>query len=274
MKQWYILHTYSGHEKKVCESLKARVAGTDLEAAISEVLVPTETVVEMRGNKRIESSRMFYPGYVLVEMETTEKGGPSDNAWHVVKSTPRVTGFVGSGQSPTPLSDEEVQQIVYRVNTAADRPKPKLTFEKGEAVKIIDGPFATFTGIVDEVNGDRSTLKVMVTIFGRPLWELISNEKHGSYGEKVIGQVKLQIPAGRRRLRPLARPRPARREHHGFLKLNAKTSAKDRRSDHSGGRHDLRRPVLQFHHENASRSILPGPRQHCGRGRVSRIRTR
>ena len=113
------------------------------------------------------SQKMFYPGYVLVEMETTEKGGPSDNAWHVVKSTPRVTGFVGSGQSPTPLSEEEVQQIVYRVNTAADKPKPKLTFEKGEAVKIIDGPFATFTGIVDEVNTDRSTLKVMVTIFGR-----------------------------------------------------------------------------------------------------------
>src|SRR5207253_5965961 len=101
------------------------------------------------------------------KMETTEKGGPSDNAWHVVKNTPRVTGFVGSGQSPTPLSDEEVQQIVYRVSTAADRPKPKLSFEKGETVKIIDGPFASFTGLVDDVNTDRNTLKVMVTIFGR-----------------------------------------------------------------------------------------------------------
>jgi transcriptional antiterminator NusG len=100
-------------------------------------------------------------------METTDKGGPSDRAWHVVKSTPRVTGFVGSGQSPTPLSDEEVQQIVYRVSTAADKPKPKLTFEKGESVKIIDGPFASFNGVVDEVNSDRNTLKVMVTIFGR-----------------------------------------------------------------------------------------------------------
>jgi transcriptional antiterminator NusG len=110
---------------------------------------------------------MFYPGYVLVEMETVETGGPSDEAWHLVKSTPRVTGFVGSGQTPTPLSDEEVQQIVYRVSTAADKPKPKLTFEKGEAVKIIDGPFASFTGVVDEVNSDRNTLKVMVTIFGR-----------------------------------------------------------------------------------------------------------
>src|SRR5262249_46127064 len=110
---------------------------------------------------------MFYPGYVLVEMETTDKGGPSDQAWHLVKNTPRVTGFVGSGQNPTPLSEEEVQQIVYRVSTAADKPKPKLTFEKGETVKIIDGPFASFTGIVDEVNTEKNTLKLMVTFSGR-----------------------------------------------------------------------------------------------------------
>src|SRR5207248_10460268 len=126
-----------------------------------------EEVVEVRGGKLITSQRMYYPGYVLVEMETTDKGGSSDNAWHVVKSTPRVAGFVGSGQSPTPLSDEEVQQIVYRVSTAADKPKPKLTFEKGESVKCIDGPFASFTGFVDDVNTDRNTLKVMVTIVGR-----------------------------------------------------------------------------------------------------------
>jgi len=138
-----------------------------LDGEIHNVLIPTEEVVEVRGGKRVTSQKMFYPGYVLVEMETTEKGGPSDQAWHLVKNTPRVTGFVGSGQSPTPLSDEEVQQIVYRVSTAADKPKPKLTFEKGETVKIIDGPFASFTGVVDDVNTDRNTLKVMVTIFGR-----------------------------------------------------------------------------------------------------------
>jgi transcriptional antiterminator NusG len=152
-KSWYIIHTYSGFERKVAESLRSRVKAFN--------------VVEVRGGKRVTSQKMFYPGYVLVEMETTEKGGPSDQAWHLVKNTPRVTGFVGSGQSPTPLSDEEVQQIVYRVSTAADRPKPKLTFEKGETVKIIDGPFQSFTGVVDEVNTDRNTLKVMVTIFGR-----------------------------------------------------------------------------------------------------------
>jgi len=139
----------------------------NLNEEIDNVLIPTEYVVEVRGGKRVTSQKMFYPGYVLVEMETTEKGGPSDRAWHVVKNTPRVTGFVGSGQNPTPLSEEEVQQIVYRVSTAADRPKPKLTFDKGETVKIIDGPFASFTGVVDEVNTDRNTLKVMVTIFGR-----------------------------------------------------------------------------------------------------------
>ena len=165
--QWYIIHTYSGFEKKVKESLESRVAAFSLQDKIGRVLIPTEEVVEVRGGKRVTSQKMFYPGYVLVEMETTEKGGPSDRAWHVVKNTPRVTGFVGSGQNPTPLSDEEVQQIVYRVSTAADRPKPKLTFDKGETVKIIDGPFASFTGVVDEVNTDRNTLKVMVTIFGR-----------------------------------------------------------------------------------------------------------
>lgn len=166
-KLWYIIHTYSGFERKVAESLKSRVAAFGLDTQIYNVLIPTEEVVEVRGGKRVVSQKMFYPGYVLVEMEADEKGKPSDEAWHAVKNTPRVTGFVGSGQNPTPLSDEEVQQIVYKVSTAADRPKPKLTFEKGENVRIIDGPFTNFNGVVDDVNADRNTLKVMVTIFGR-----------------------------------------------------------------------------------------------------------
>src|SRR5438874_6807180 len=114
MKQWFILHTYSGHEKKVCESLKARVSGTELQEAITEVLLPKETVVEMRGNKRIESSRMFYPGYVLVEIECDEKGKIPDNVFHVIKSTPKVTGFLG-GKQPTPLTQDEVDQIVHNI---------------------------------------------------------------------------------------------------------------------------------------------------------------
>ena len=166
-KRWYVVHAYSGYEKHVMRSLIERVKLAGMEDEFGEILVPTEEVVEVRGGKRVVSQKMFYPGYVLVEMEADEKGKPSDEAWHAVKNTPRVTGFVGSGQSPTPLSDEEVQQIVFRVSTAADRPKPKLTFEKGENVRIIDGPFTNFNGVVDDVNIDRNTLKVMVTIFGR-----------------------------------------------------------------------------------------------------------
>ena len=160
-KNWYIIHTYSGFEKKVKESLESRVKAFGLEEEIGQILIPTETVVEMRGGKKIETPRLFYPGYVLVELEM------NDNVWHVVKSTPRVTGFVGSGQNPTPLSEQEVDQIVNRVTTASERPVPKLTFERNETVKIVDGPFNNFTGIVDDVNLDRNTLKVMVTIFGR-----------------------------------------------------------------------------------------------------------
>ncbi len=168
-KSWYIIHTYSGFERKVADSLRSRASAFGLEEQVSNVLIPTEEVIEVKGGKRVVSQKMFYPGYVLIEMATTDRGGPSDEAWHLVKDTPRVTGFVGSGSNPTPLSDEEVQQIVYRVETAAaDRPKPKLALDCGETVKIIDGPFSSFTGTVDEVNDDHGTLKVMVTIFGRP----------------------------------------------------------------------------------------------------------
>ena len=159
--QWYIIHTYSGFEKKVKESLESRVAAFGLQDKIGQVLIPTEDVVEVRGGKKVVSPRMFYPGYVLVEMEM------DDYTWHVVRSTPRVTGFVGTGQTPTPLSDEEVQNILHRAATPSDRPKPKLVFERNEQVRIVDGPFANFTGVVEEVNADRSTLKVSVTIFGR-----------------------------------------------------------------------------------------------------------
>jgi transcriptional antiterminator NusG len=159
--QWYIIHTYSGFEKKVKESLESRVAAFGLQDKIGQVLIPTEDVVEVRGGKKVVSARMFYPGYVLVEMEM------DDYTWHVVRSTPRVTGFVGTGQTPSPLSDDEVQNILHRAATPSDRPKPKLVFERNEQVRIVDGPFANFTGVVEEVNADRSTLKVSVTIFGR-----------------------------------------------------------------------------------------------------------
>src|SRR3954453_8578244 len=159
--KWYIIHAYSGFERKVKESLETRVKAFGLESKIGRVMIPTETVTEVRNNKKYTSERMFYPGYVLVEMAM------DDHVWHVVKSTPRVTGFVGTGQQPPPLSDEEVQHIVYKVADSREKPKLKVKFEKNESVRITEGPFASFTGVVDEVNEDRETLKVMVTIFGR-----------------------------------------------------------------------------------------------------------
>jgi transcriptional antiterminator NusG len=160
-KSWYIVHTYSGFENKVKESLEERVKAYNLEDKVGEVLIPTEDVVEMRAGKKVVTSKRFFPGYILVEMDMT------DDAWHVVKNTPKVTGFVGAGAKPTPLSKEEVEQILQQVKTAAEKPKPKYMFEKGEQVRINEGPFTSFNGVVDEVNLDKNTLKVMVTIFGR-----------------------------------------------------------------------------------------------------------
>jgi transcriptional antiterminator NusG len=160
-KNWYIIHTYSGFEKKVAETLRSRVEAAGLGDRIGEILVPSEDVVEMRQGKKVVAPKLFYPGYVLVEIEM------NNETWHLVRSTPRVTGFVGSGQMPTPLTMEEVDRIVHRVEVAAEHPKPKLKFERGETVKINEGPFKDFTGFVDEINDDRSTLRVMVTIFGR-----------------------------------------------------------------------------------------------------------
>jgi transcriptional antiterminator NusG len=160
-KQWYIVHTYSGYEAKVRESLKQRVDALEMNEVIGEILIPTEDVVEMRSGEKIISKKKFFPGYVLINMEM------SDNAWHVVKNTPKVTGFVGMGNKPTPLTQEEVDRIINQVSVAAEKPKPKFQFQRGEQVRIIDGPFTNFQGVVDEVNNDRATLKVMVTIFGR-----------------------------------------------------------------------------------------------------------
>ena len=161
VKNWYIVHTYSGFENKVKESLEERVKAYNLEDKVGEVLIPTEDVVEMRAGKKVVTSKRFFPGYILVEMHM------SDHAWHVVKNTPKVTGFVGAGAKPTPLTREEVDQILNQVTEAAEKPKPKYSFEKGDQVRINEGPFTSFNGVVDEVNNERNTLKVMVTIFGR-----------------------------------------------------------------------------------------------------------
>jgi transcriptional antiterminator NusG len=160
-RKWYIVHTYSGFEERVKETLKQRAEALGMGDKFGEIRIPTETIVELRNGKKRETQRKFFPGYILVEMEM------SDESWHVVKNTPKVTGFVGTGRNPTPLTQTEVDQIVEQVVTAKEKPKPKYVFEKGEMVKIVDGPFNNFTGVVDDVNFDRGTLKVMVTIFGR-----------------------------------------------------------------------------------------------------------
>jgi transcriptional antiterminator NusG len=158
---WYIIHAYSGFENKVAESLRTRAQAFGFAPRVGQILIPTEEVIELRNGKKVTSKRLLYPGYVLVEMEM------DDELWHAVKSTPRVTGFVGGGTKPVPLTADEVNAVLYRQQSSAERPRPKLNFEKNETVKIIDGPFTNFSGKVDEVNTERNTLRVMVTIFGR-----------------------------------------------------------------------------------------------------------
>jgi transcriptional antiterminator NusG len=159
--KWYILHAYSGFERKVRESIESRVQAFGLKERVGRVMIPTEPVTEIVNGKKRTVERVFLPGYVLVEMEL------DNNLWHVLKDTPKVTGFLGTGDKPVALSEEEVSSILFRSETAKDKPRLKIKFEKSEQVRITDGPFANFNGVVDEINEDRETMKVMVTIFGR-----------------------------------------------------------------------------------------------------------
>jgi transcription termination/antitermination protein NusG len=159
--RWYILHAYSGFERKVRESIESRVQAFGLRERVGRVMIPTEPVTEIVNGKKRTVERVFLPGYVLVEMEL------DNELWHVLKDTPKVTGFLGTGDKPVALSEEEVSSILFRSETTKDKPRMKIKFEKSEQVRITDGPFANFNGVVDEVNEDRETLKVMVTIFGR-----------------------------------------------------------------------------------------------------------
>ncbi|HSB70430.1 MAG TPA: transcription termination/antitermination protein NusG [Candidatus Methylomirabilis sp.] len=160
--KWYVIHTYSGFENKVKQSIEQRVAALGLHDAVSQVMIPIETVVELKKGKKREASRKFFPGYVLVRMDMT------DDLWYLIKNTPKVTGFVGPGVRPTPIPDEQVKAVIQQVETGAERPKHKVLFTRGESVRVIDGPFSNFTGVVDEVKPDKGRLKVMVSIFGRP----------------------------------------------------------------------------------------------------------
>lgn len=161
VKNWYVVHTYSGFEKFVAESIRQRSYELNIQDQIGKIIIPTEGIIEIKDGKKVVSTKRSYPGYILVEMEMT------DENWHIIRETPKVTGFVGSGKRPTPLNKEEVNQIVEHMESTSEKPKPKHSFEKGEAVRIIDGPFFNFNGIVEEVNQEKNTLKVLVTIFGR-----------------------------------------------------------------------------------------------------------
>ena len=160
-KRWYIVHAYSNFEKKVADSIKERAHSAGLEDLFDEVLVPMEEVVEVRRGRKVNSERKFFPGYVLVKMEMTDK------AYHLIKDTPKVTGFLGTENKPIPITDEEAERILQQVQEGVERPKPSVTFDIGEQVRVADGPFASFNGTVEEVDEERARLKVAVSIFGR-----------------------------------------------------------------------------------------------------------
>lgn len=159
--KWYVVHVYSGFEKKVALSIEEQAKQAGMEDRIGQILVPSEEVVEMRRGARVQTERKFFPGYVLAQMDLT------DETWHLVKNTPKVTGFLGSGNKPIPISEREAQQIIQQVQEGVDRPKPSIIFEIGEQVRVCDGPFASFNGLVEDIDEERSRLKVAVSIFGR-----------------------------------------------------------------------------------------------------------
>ena len=161
-KRWYIVHAYSNFEKKVAESIREQAQARGLGEKFDEILVPTEKVVEVRRGRKIDAERKFFPGYVLVKCELT------DEVYHLIKNTPKVTGFLGADKKPIPISEVEAKRILQQVQEGIERPKPSITFEIGEQVRVSEGPFASFNGTVEEVDEERSRIKVAVSIFGRP----------------------------------------------------------------------------------------------------------
>ena len=159
--RWYVVHVYSGFEKKVAQSIEEQAKQKGMADKFEQVLVPVEEIVEMRRGAKVNAERKFFPGYVLVKMEMT------DETWHLVKNTPKVSAFLGGGSRPTPITDTEAERIIRQVQEGVERPKPAITFEIGEQVRVADGPFTSFNGLVEDVDEERSRLKVAVSIFGR-----------------------------------------------------------------------------------------------------------
>jgi transcriptional antiterminator NusG len=160
-QRWYVVHVYSGFERKVAESIREQAKQSGMDEQIAEVLVPTEEVVELRRGQKVNTERKFFPGYVLVKMDLT------DGTWHLVKNTPKVTGFLGQANKPAPISQAEAERIINQVKEGVERPRASVIYEVGEQVRVTDGPFESFVGMVEEVDQDRSLLKVSVSIFGR-----------------------------------------------------------------------------------------------------------
>ena len=171
VKRWYVVHAYSGFEKSVAQALRDRIARAEMQDRFGDVLVPTEEVIEMRSGQKRRSERKFFPGYVLVQIVTRDEGGiprMDSESWHLVKETPKVMGFIGgTADRPLPIRDEEAAAILDRVQEGVEKPRPKVLFEPGQMVRVVDGPFNDFNGVVEEVNYEKSRLRVAVLIFGR-----------------------------------------------------------------------------------------------------------
>ena len=161
-QRWYIIHCYSGFERKVAQSIQEQAEDQSIADMFGNVLVPSEEVIETRGGKKVSSERRFFPGYVLIKMEMT------DRTWHLVRNTPKVTGFLGAGNKPMPVPDHEAERVMNQVQEGVERPRPAITFEIGETIRVADGPFSSFNGTVQEIDDGRARLKVAVSIFGRP----------------------------------------------------------------------------------------------------------
>ncbi len=160
-KRWYVLHVYSGFENKVAEAIREKARKQGIEEKVEEIMVPTEEVMEVRRGQRVNAERKFFPGYVLAKLDLT------DEIWHLVKDTPKVTGFLGADNKPSPISEKEAERLIKQIQEGVDRPRPSITFDIGEEVKVADGPFASFNGVVEEIDEEKGRLKVSVSIFGR-----------------------------------------------------------------------------------------------------------
>src|SRR5262245_55086762 len=245
MFRWYVINTYSGHENKVKQNLEHRVSSLNQARAVRQVVVPTETVQEMKDNQKISVEKRTMPGYVLVNMDLNE------DSWQLVKGTPGVTGFVGASNEPVPLTQAEVDRLLHR--ETAERPRTRAQFSIGESVKVVSGPLSDFSGEISEINEDGARLKVLVSIFGRETPVEVGFDQVKKIGNGQESPYRHQAPGARRAGEPgpagRSRARSARRQHHGVRQGVQRPDGLA--AGHGGARrdHGLRGPLLHVHHE-------------------------